>query len=181
MGARIAVPPPAQIVRLQPDLHATAFHEAGHAVAGVLLDIPLACVWIAYQKHGWSSWSVIGRTETIIDGEEPPVSELSVRDLNDAILFVRAGLEAEAMWRARTAGERIQTARQAVASVGVHRCGDLAALRRYLADPRARWTERTAQHAAHGLLQANWPAVERVADHLLADSRLSGQHVAQII
>jgi hypothetical protein len=181
MRGRIATPPAAQIARLQPSLHATAFHEAGHALAGLVLDIPLACVWIAYQLHGWSGWSVVGRTETVIDGEEPPPGEMSVRDLNDAILFVRAGLEAEAMCLAARDGLRLPAARRVVAGVKVHQRGDLAQLRGYHRDPRAQWSERQAQETAHGLLVANWPAVERIAQHLMKDRQLSGKRIAQLI
>lgn len=181
MSPRTKTPPPAHVARLQPAWQATAVHEAGHAVAGVLLDIPLLEVWIAYQKQGWSGWSVIGRTETVIDGEEPPPGEMSEADLNDAILFAWAGLEAEAMWLVGQGGGRLAAARRSVASVRVHQLGDLAALRGYHKDRRARWSERKAQDLANGLLRAHWPAVEHVAGQLMVEQALSGKQVSRFV
>ncbi|ANZ35206.1 hypothetical protein BBK82_03105 [Lentzea guizhouensis] len=181
MSGRIAAPPRAQVARLKQQLHATAMHEAGHAVAGVLLDIPLREVWIGYQKHGWSSWSVVGRTETVIDGDEPPPGELSTDDLNDAILFVWAGLEAEAMWLEEQTGVRLPAARRTVASVSVHQQGDLAALRGYHKDRRARWPERRAQDVARQLVLTRRDRVEDVARALVERGCISGREVHALV
>lgn len=175
---RATMPPADGIERLAPEWAAISIHEAGHAVAGVLIGLPVYEVWLRYERGGaWlgTSWVVNGNTEVAPDRGTVDGT------LEQEILFVAAGLEAEAMWRATANRCSLRAARRLVNGNRVNRSGDLQVLDACFREPDAPFTRKQAGERVHELLVANWSAVEQVAEQLRTFGRLAGGDIQRLV
>ncbi len=152
--------------------HTASVHEAGHAVVGLHLGVPIDEVWIAYSP-GWPAWlgrwQVTGRTST---------GTREVND-NDSVPFTIGGLEAEAIHLVQRDGIRYAKARRQVAGRRIHQRGDLADLDLYLTE--ADMTFEQAEAWTNDLLRAAWDSVENIAAALRERHHLSGRELARLL
>jgi hypothetical protein len=175
--------PPSQ--REQPkDIRVTAFHEAGHAVALVILGLPLKNVDVLTRRYP--------------DGASHGASHSEV-DFSD---YVGKGIDAVKPWM-------IQSLAGPIAELRVHRdsrlatksgkkdwemASQFAALANYEGpipedgnlnlkiDPsRFRPQLEAASDEAAKIVGAHWPVIVRVAEMLISRKSLTGDEVAAIV
>jgi hypothetical protein len=158
----------------------TAYHEAGHAVAAVLLGRPL--VDLALAPHapdgllGLCRYAPTPVPEVWLAADHTPPGFVHVRHEGTLAL---AGPTAEALYRgyaslAPFAGDPDYKSdfRQALDAAGPQYAGD---------DERAgRYLSRRLVPRVRRLLCHHWPAVDAVAAALLAKGRLDGPDVERL-
>jgi ATP-dependent Zn protease len=129
----------------------SAYHEAGHAVAGRALGLPCGRATIVPKRGKYAGYAVVST-------RGPPVQHRIVVGL--------AGAMAEAEYFGAAAcdgidGERID---RLVAQTGLSEC-----------------TFDRLRRQTHALLSWHWDSVERVAEALLAHKRLAGHEIDALI
>lgn len=158
------------IASLAPSWEAIAVHEAGHAVVGCLLGIPISHLTLTYERSGVFQWMVRGRTEVVggsVVGED-----------HEALLFALAGLEAESMWISGATGVRMRQARAEVESRQANQ-GDIQEINQSL--PGSGYTLEQAVTWCHETLHQHWQTVTYLAEALRDQRYVSGADVAQLI
>ena len=164
---------------------AVAYHEAGHAVVGLALKLPIAFVTIK-PPTGYVNQAPIHHSVGVVYArgsyDSPPIADASKQDAfgnpvaernhdwhADIVMTIAGGMaEAEFVkdgnpWRE-------------LASSGDMRC--IAFARRNLGDKARSVAEYEAECAK--LIKQHWPIIEAVAANLLREETLSGQDVYDI-
>lgn len=145
-----------------PDAEATAYHEAGHAVAALALDRPVVKVSIRPDRDRlgicFFGKAVIRPTQDWLERE---------------VLIALAGMAAEAR---RTGAYDLAGAARDL------RYARTLALRRAGNERQAERLERRLLAKAEHLLDqpAHWPAVERIAAELLGAGEISGRQARHL-
>jgi hypothetical protein len=148
--------------RTTPEDEATAYHEAGHAVAALALDRPVVKVSIRPDRD---------RLGICFFGKA--VFRPSEDWLEREVLIALAGLAAEArhtgVYEREAAGRDLRYAR----GLSLRRAGN---------DRQAERLERRLLGKAEHLLDrgANWRAVVRIAEALLASGEISGRQARHL-
>lgn len=167
----MSAPSADHIAALAPAWESVSVHEAGHAVVGCLLGIPISHLTLVYEQTGLlRQWAVRGRTEVVggtVVGED-----------HEALLFALAGLEAEAMWIAATTGARIDRVRAEVESRHANQ-GDVHEINEAL--PGSGYTLDQAVAWVHETLHQHWQAVTYLAAALRETGYLPGAEVAHLV
>jgi hypothetical protein len=162
-----------RVAELAPFWESVSIHEAGHAVVGVLLGVPVHHVRLDYQPTGFlgSRWEVSGYTGIGSDGRS------AVLDEKAAVLFTLAGLEAEALF---ISGRDHIALRHAQAEVESRRAsrGDLRTITACLPDSGLTLDE--ASFEAHCLVIDHWSSIENVAAFLRDHRYMPGFAVARL-
>lgn len=136
---------------------ATAYHEAGHAVAALALGRPVQCVTIVATRE---------RLGTCAFGKAP--SRPSEDWLEREILIALAGLAAEARCTGVYSWDGASQDRRSIQRLALQRAGS--------SRQAERLERRLLAKAEHLLAQeGNWKAVERIAVELLKAGTLSGR------
>ncbi|MEV6226529.1 hypothetical protein AB0L88_01400 [Saccharopolyspora shandongensis] len=135
---------------LDPDLVCAATHEAGHTIATVLGggEVNAIKIYPAGETFGGH-----------VDAEFDPETQL-----DELLVFLVAGHEAEALWRTHY----LDRHRRAALRESRRGCrDDMATFHRYRRrGGTTTLTEPAARGRAHSLLIAHWDRVERLADRL---------------
>ena len=162
-----------------------AYHEVGHAVVGLALQLPIAFVTIK-PPTGYVNQAPIHHSVGVVYArgsyDSPPIADASKQDAfgnpvaernhdwhADIVMTIAGGMaEAEFVkdgnpWRE-------------LASSGDMRC--IAFARRNLGDKARSVAEYEAECAK--LIKQHWPIIEAVAANLLREETLSGQDVYDI-
>jgi hypothetical protein len=171
---------------------ATAYHEAGHAVIGLALNLPIAFVTIKPRAHSGGHVSqapvhhkvgrVYARGLYLKPGADKPIADKSGQDAfgnpvskrnvnwhSDAVMSIAGGMaEAEFM--------KNDSSWRELASPGDKRA--IAFARRKLGDKAHSIEEYEAQ--CQRLIKQHWPLIEAVAAKLLTEETLSGNDVYDI-
>lgn len=166
----MSAPSAARIAELAPAWESVSVHEAGHAVVGCLLGIPISHLTLTYERAGLFQWTVRGRTEVAggtVVGED-----------HEELLFALAGLEAEAMWICSTTGARIGHVRREVESRDANQ-GDVQEIADSL--PGSGYTLDQAVAWVHETLHQHWQAVTYLAEALRETGFLPGAEVARLV
>jgi ATP-dependent Zn protease len=145
-----------------PEDEATAYHEAGHAVAALALDRPVVKVSIRADRD---------RLGICFFGKA--IFRPSVDWLEREVLIALAGMAAEARrtgeYDREAAGRDLRYAR----GLSLQRAGN---------DRQAERLEKRMLSKAEHLLErgANWRAVERIAQALLQSGEISGRQARHL-
>lgn len=156
----------------------TAYHEAGHAVAAMLLGIKTVHVTIrpdhaagslGHHRSGRMVWK-----RRLADGGEQS-AQIRARGENHTI-YCLAGSVAENIFRKKAGMRKNHAGARAdwneVADIAVGLFGDLATANAFV---------RFAQLRAEGLMFQWWSNVEAVAKALLEQETLTGDQVRSVI
>lgn len=157
---------------LAPFWESVSIHEAGHAVVGVLLGVPVHHVQLSYQRVAMLRWEVVGWTAIGPDGHGADLEERT------DVLFTLAGLEAEALWIANTQNTHLDRARAAVESRKANQ-RDVQDLAASLPD-----SGLTLDEACTWVLETlldQWQTVTYVAAALREQRFMSGADVARLV
>lgn len=147
----------------------TAHHEAGHAVAAVVLDLPLDHVQVGVQMPFFGEPVVHGET---VDRRAP-----RRREFDDFVVSLAAGGVAEYAWYLDTGGYDLDVIAEAV-----HRNTETdRAFAEYYHD-RGAIDLATAEPRAADVIRDCWDAVLAVVDGLAhCSDYLTGSQVAQLV
>jgi hypothetical protein len=151
-------------------IQAVAHHEAGHAVASVLLQCPVRYVEIT--DHGTGNWT--GNCVNLANWHHSPHA------MESQIIIHLSGGIAEAVYRGETRRLKVLQFAQD------HCCMDTDmsradAVGRALSREAGVYFEQQLVDRTLLLLLKNWAAVEAVADALLRHRRIEGGRVQWII
>lgn len=163
-------PSAAVIASLAPRWESVSVHEAGHAVIGCLLGIPISHLTLTYERSGLFQWAVRGRTEVVGGSIEAEDREI--------VLFFLAGLEAEALHIAATTGADLDRVRAEVQSRHANQ-DDVQEIT--LSLPGSGYTPDQAVAEVNDLLHEHWQAVTYLATALGEQGYLPGTAVADLV
>jgi len=168
----VSAPSADRVAELAPMWESVSVHEAGHAVVGVLLDVPVHHVRLDYLQVGFlGRWEVDGYTGIGDTGVSAIVEE------HVGVRFALAGLEAEALWLSTT-GIPLARARAEVqtrhANLGdVQQINDCLPGSGITFDQALTWVDAT--------LHDHWQTVTYLAETLRQDRYVTGADVARLI
>jgi hypothetical protein len=162
----------AQAAALEPHWLLTSYHEAGHAVATVLLDLPVHEVYLRYERR-FLRWAVVGRTLIT-----PPGRTIEVDDTPN-LLFTTAGVAAEAIWLMCRDGCSYGRAWAAAEDNPVNQAGDMREIAACSRD--ATFTYAEAQAWAHEELAAAWDNVTAIAEQLRDTGTITSRQLAHLV
>lgn len=158
---------------LNPFWESVSIHESGHAVVGVLLEIPVHHIRLRYEQVGvFGRWEVAGYTAIGTDGAGADIHE------RDSALFVLAGLEAEALWLNTQHGIPLGRARAQVEARRANR-GDVDELAASL--PGSGITFDQALGWVNSTLCDQWQAITYAAAALREHQHLTGADIARLV
>jgi hypothetical protein len=162
-----------RVAELAPFWESVSIHEAGHAVAGVLLDVPVHHVRLDYQQVGLlGRWEVVGYTGIGDDGTSAELDE------DIAVLFTLAGLEAEALWISASTHVSLPRAQAEVESRRASR-GDLDTITACL--PDSGLSLASARDQAQELVLYHWASIEHVATTLRERRYLPAAELTRLV
>jgi hypothetical protein len=154
-------------------LERTAFHEAGHAVASHMLDLPIREVNVIAEggRLGVCKGYKCPSFSPDIDGYDNGIAApKSLVRIDREIVVLLAGHEAERRYSGRRNHVGARSDNRAAIDLAYYRCGSDAEAQAYL-----RWLAiRTADLLAREVVRR---AVELVASRLLADHKVKGRDV----
>lgn len=168
----MSAPSAERVAELAPYWKSVSIHEAGHAVVGVLLGVPVHHVRLDYQRVGFLRWEVVGWTAI---GPRGRGADLDDRD---AVLFTLAGLEAEALWISSTTGIDLDRARAKVQSRHANQ-GDVDQINACLPDSHITLDQAAAW--VNATLHDQWQTVLYLAETLREHLVVSGTDVARLV
>lgn len=169
----MSAPSADRVTELVPMWESVSVHEAGHAVVGVLLGVPVHHVRLDYQQVSLlGRWEVVGYTGIGPNGHSAELDE------RDAVLFVLAGLEAESLWISAANHVSLPRAQAEVESRKASR-GDVDTITACL--PDSGLTLDQARDQAQGLVLHHWQSIENVATALREHRYLPGTAVARLV
>lgn len=168
----MSAPPAERITELAPFWDSVSIHEAGHAVIGVLLGVPVDHVQLSYQRVNLLRWEVTGWTAIGPGGCGADLEE------NIDVLFTLGGLEAEALHITTTCGISLGRARAEVAGRKSNQ-RDMHDLTASLPASGTTLDEATAWVQA--TLHDHWQTITYVAAALRDHRFLSGADVARLV
>lgn len=148
-----------------------SFHEAGHTVVGLLLDLPIHHVTLTYERK-FLRWAVAGHTAVA-----PPGHTIEIDETRD-LLFSIAGIAAEAIWANTYLGHPYQQAWQAAEQDPGNADGDLREINECL--PHTHLTYGQAADAVHTELVIAWDNVSAVAEQLRLHGHLTARQLARL-
>jgi hypothetical protein len=148
--------------------HDTSIHEAGHAVIGTLVDIPIREMWLRYTLFG----NVKGRTQVVAGGGT--ILGTTGQDL----VFAMGGPEAEAIHLVHSTNKTLAQARR-TANRTSH--GDVANIADCLRDETLDTTRASALAWVHDSLLEHWDHVENLAEALRVTGRLNAREIACLL
>ncbi|HEX3345555.1 MAG TPA: hypothetical protein VHS09_13320 [Polyangiaceae bacterium] len=152
------------------ELAATAHHEAGHAVASVILGHRFHYVTIE-PGDGNLGHVLYPASDRRFRPDESwtPIAERRVRD---AILVMLAGYIAEAKFTGRNNWLGSRGDRDGAADLAMRACGSTEEVNAYLA-----WVDARAR----SLVRVWWRRIERLAHALLVERRMPQARVVEIV
>ena len=167
-------PSSAERKALNPQFELVAFHEAGHAVVFLALDMPVKSIQVEYCTARGGEFYVRGRVAS--GGPDPRGRE----EWNAIVLGCLAGPAAEHVWLRRVGGMSEREARERVQAANTAQAhSDLRAVRRYLRHGSLDVAEASA--LARQLVSAHWAAITRVARAVIRNNgQLSGRKAERI-
>ncbi len=140
---------------LDADLVRVAAHEAGHAIVGALNGGEVREIKVYPAGDTFA-----GHTDV----------EFAGKRINELLIGLCAGHEAESLWAMRHLGYSRSKAFRSTRD-GCHT--DMALVRKHRRRGDNALTEAAARSRAHSLLIQHWPRVERLADRLARARRLT--------
>lgn len=147
-----------------PQLLATAAHEAGHAHAFHHAGIPIGEIRVWWQ--GDSTAGHVTLADDYIDEDQ----------LDGNLIALVAGHEAEARWLTEHGGFQLLGFRNQSGALSASRgrcCSDMTNFRRLRRRHKSELTEPAARVQARALLVRRWPHLERLALRLARHRRLT--------
>lgn len=168
----MTAPSAERIAELASLWESVSIHEAGHAVAGIVLGVPVDHVQLSYQRVNLWRWEVVGWTAIGPGGHGADLDE------DIAVRFMLAGLEAEALWISAATGIPLDQVRGEVQSRKANQ-GDVDQINACL--PDSGLTLDQACDWVHDTLHDQWQTVTYVAEALREHRFLSGTDVARLV
>lgn len=167
-------PSSAERKALKPEFELVAFHEAGHAVIDLALDMRVKRIQVEYcTAHGGEFYV---RGVVSVGGPNPRSRE----GWDAAALACLAGPAAEHVWLRRFGGMSEGEARQIVQAANTTMANsDLNAVRKYLR--RGSLDLAEARALSRQLVGEHWPSITRVAKALIRkNGQMSGRQAERI-
>lgn len=160
------------VAELAPRWERIAYHEAGHTVVGLLLDLPIYQVSLSYERK-FLRWAVAGHTAVA-----PPGQAIEIDETTD-LLFSIAGMAAETIWATSYYGHSYERAWRVAENDPGNADGDGREITACL--PHTHLTYLQARAAAHTELLAAWDSVTAVAEQLRNHGHLTGRQLARLV
>jgi hypothetical protein len=167
-------PSPAERKVLKSEFELVAFHEAGHAVIDMALDMPVKRIQVEYCTAGGGEFYVRGVVK--VDG---PAAR-SREEWDAVALACLAGPAAEHVWLRRFGGMGEGEAREAVQAANTAQANsDLNAVRRYLR--RGSLDLAEARALSRRMVNTHWSSIANVAKAVIRNNgRMSGRKAGRV-
>jgi hypothetical protein len=167
-------PSSAERKALEPEFELVAFHEAGHAVIDIVLDMPVKRIQVEYCTARGGDTYVRGVVS--VGGPDPRSRE----EWDAVALACLAGPAAEHVWLRRHGGASEGEAREIVQAANTAQANsDLRAVRSYLR--RGSLDIAEARAVARRMVVAEWPSITRVARAVIRNNgQMSGRKAERI-